>query len=130
MKDITGKFVVAFDTVCDGEQTATDENNLPTLYDSEADAMFELFCDAYAGLEGTDDDYFEENEMNKDKVLSEMSALKEEGDTDKMSDYLDVNPACNYHEEFIVPAEEFVLGRKAIFTGQGIVVEGTKLEDL
>jgi hypothetical protein len=26
--------------------------------------------------------------------------------------------------------EEFILGRKTIFTGQGIVIEGTKIEDL
>jgi hypothetical protein len=130
MKDIKGKFLIAFDTICDGNQTGGDENGLPELFDNEADALFELFCDAMAGLRGTTDDYFTDNEMNKEKVLAKMDELKEEGDYDKMKDYLDMNPSCNYYEDFIVPADEFVLGRKTIFTGQGIVIEGTKLEDL
>ena len=130
MKDIKGKFIVAFDTICDGNQTATDENDLPTLYDCEADAFHELFCDAIAGLEGTDDDYFEENELNKKKILKKMNKLKEEGDFFKMKDWLDANPDANYYGEWVESAEDFVLGRKAIFTGQGIVIEGTKLEDL
>jgi hypothetical protein len=125
-----GKFIIAFDTICEGHQTGNDENNNPPLYDSEADAMHELFGDAIAGLQGTTDDYFEDNEMNKEKVVAEMDAIFKEGNTNRMSDYLSANPNCNYYEDFIVPADEFVLGRKTIFTGQGIVIEGTKLEDL
>lgn len=130
MKNIKDKFIVAFDTICDGEQTATDENNLPTLYDSEADAFFELFCDAIAGLEGTDDEYFEENEINKESTIATMKALKEEGDLFKMKEWLDANPSANYYGEWVESAENFVLGRKAIFTGKGIVIEGVRLEDL
>ena len=128
--EVKGKFIVAFDTICDGEQTATDENNLPTLYDSEADAFFELFCDAMAGLEGTDDDYFEENNLDKDKILAEMQELKDEGDFEKMNNWMEANPDANYYGEWVESAETFVLGRKAFFTGQGVVIEGTKLEDL
>jgi hypothetical protein len=132
MKDIKGKFIVAFDTICDGWECAKDEDGKPDpeLFDSEADAFHEIFADALSGLKGTDDGYFEENDLDKDKVISEMEALLEEGDFEKMSNYFDVNPTCNYYEEFIVPAEEFILGRKTIFTGQGIVIEGTKIEDL
>lgn len=132
MKDIKGKFIVAFDTICDGWECAKDENGNPDpeLFDSEADAFHEIFGDALSGLRGIDDDYFEENDLDKDKVIAEMEALLEEGDFEKMSNYFDVNPTCNYYEEFIVPADEFILGRKAFFTGKGIVIEGTKLEDL
>ena len=129
-QEIKGKFVIGFDTICDGNQTSVDDNGQPQLYDSEADALFELFGDAIAGLEGTDDDYFEENKLDKDKVLSEMKALLEEGDSEKIRNYFDANPSCNYYDEFIEKAEDFVLGRKAIFTGKGIVIEGTKLENL
>ena len=130
MEEIKGKFIVAFDTICEGEQTATDENNLPMLYDSEAEAFFELFCDAIAGLEGTDDDYFTENKIDKDSTIATMNTLKEEGDFFKMKEWLDANPSANYYCEWVESAENFVLGRKAIYTGNGIVIEGTKLEDL
>lgn len=132
MKDIKGKFMIAFDTVCDGWQCTNDHegNPNPEFFDSEEEAFRELFSDAISGLEGTDDDFFEENDLDKDKVIAEMKALLKEGSFEKMSKYLDDNPTCNYYEDFVIPAEEFVLGRKAIFTGKGIVIEGTKLEDL
>jgi hypothetical protein len=31
-------------------------------------------------------------------------------------------------EEFVVPVEEYLEGRKAIWTGQGITIEGTPLQ--
>lgn len=78
----------------------------------------------------TDDSYFEENEIDKFKVLEEMITLKEEGDNDKMRDYLDANESCNYYNESVESADEFILGRKTFFTGKGLVITGTKLEDL
>ena len=132
MKEIKGKFIIAFDTICDGWQCAKDENEKPnpTLFDSEADAMKEIFADAIAGLDGTDDDYFEENELNKEETLAEMNIILHLENVEGMRIYFGNKPACNYYDEFIVPAEEFILGRKAIFTGQGIVIAGTKLENL
>ena len=59
-----------------------------------------------------------------------MNSLKKEGNVDKMKAYFDKHPETNYYDEFIEPADEFVVGRKAIFTGEGIVIEGTKLGDL
>jgi len=128
--EVKGKFINVFDTICTGNQSGTDENNLPVLFDTKEEAIKELFLDAIAGLEGTDDDYFEENELDKDKVISEMNEIYESGDTDKMDNYISENPNCNYYGEWTEKAEDFVLGRKTIFTGKGIVIEGTKLEDL
>jgi len=127
--ELKGKFVITYDTICDGMQCQFDdeEKKIPTLYDSEADANFEIFCDAMAGLEGTDDDYFHDNNIDKEKVLAEMEALKLEGDNDKMRDYLQSTTGANYYGESVEPADEFVLGRKAIFTGNGLVIEGNKL---
>jgi len=131
-EELKGKFVVGFDTICEGNQCAKDENDNPdpNLYDSEAEARKELFGDAICGLEGTDDDYFKENEMDKETVLSEMRDILKDGDADKMRDYLSENSACNYYDEFIQEAEEFIVGRKAILTDNGVRIEGTKLEDL
>jgi hypothetical protein len=128
--DVLGKFVIGFDTVCDGNQTATDEDGMPVLYDSKEEAQRELFSDALCSLEGAFDDYFEENDMNKTTILSEMNGILAEGDVEKMNEYLSKNPNCNYNNEFVEKAEDFVLGRKAIFTGQGIVIAGVKLEEL
>ena len=128
--DVLGKFVIGFDTVCDGNQTATDEDGMPVLYDSKEEAQREMFADALCSLEGTFDDYFEENGMNKTTILSEMNGILAEGDVEKMNEYLSKNPNCNYNNEFVEKAEDFVLGRKAIFTGQGIVIAGVKLEEL
>ena len=130
MKDLEGKYVIGFDTICDGNQTGGDESGEPTLYDSEADAFFELFGDAIAGLDGTNDEYFEDNALDKEKIIAEMKALLEEGDNEKMKNFFDVNPECNYYDEFVEKADEFTLGRKAIFNGDGVVIEGTKLKDL
>jgi hypothetical protein len=128
--ELKGKFLIALDTICDGEQTSLDENGLPMLYDSEADAFLELFEDAIAGLEGTDDEYFEDNNLHREGIISTMKALKEDGNFLRMKTWLNAHPDANYYGEFIVPADEFVLGRKAIFTGQGIVIEGKRLEEI
>jgi hypothetical protein len=127
--EVKGKYVIGFDTVCDGNQASTDENELPVLYDSHKEAMTELFSDAIAGLEGTDEDYLNENGIT-DKTIEKMKTLLASGDVDKMEAFLNKKPECNYYEDFVEKAEDFILGRKAIFTGQGIVIEGTKLEDL
>lgn len=128
--EVKGKFIIAHDTICDGLQTALDEDGKPTLYDSEADAMYELFGDAIAGLEGTTDEYFEDCGLDKEKTLSEMKEILKEGDSEKIRNYIQANPNANYYDEFIESAETFVLGRKTILTGQGIVIEGKKLEDI
>jgi hypothetical protein len=130
--ELKGKFIVAFDTLCEGHQTATDDNGnaMLELFDSEADAMFEIFCDAISGLEDADDEYFEDNNLDRDGIISKMEELKEEGDSEKIKNFLDAYPETNYYDEFVVPADEFILGRKAIFTGQGIVIEGTPLEEI
>jgi hypothetical protein len=133
--EVTGKFVIVHDTICDGLQCQMDgdgseENRKPTLYDNEADAMHEIFADAIAGLEGTDDDYFDENDLNKEKVVSEMRELLHNGEFDDWKNFLEENQACNYYGEWIESADEFILGRKTFFTGEGVVIAGTKLEDL
>jgi len=129
-EQLEGKFIIAFDTICDGHQCAKDEdeNPDPTLYDSEADAMFELFGDIISMLEHKDEEELADCEITVEQ-RAEMNKIFDEGNGDPqhMADYLDANPECNYNEEFIIPAEEFIFGRKAIFTGNGGHIEGEKL---
>ena len=116
-KDKIGKFIIAFDTLCDGWHCATDEDGKPdpTLFDSEADAMFELFDDAVSMLENRTVGDREEVGVTEEQ-FEEMKRIRETGDTDLMKDFLDQNEVCNYNNEFIIPAEDFIFGRKAIFT--------------
>lgn len=129
-EDLIGKFIIAFDTICDGWQCSLDEdgNPDPNLYDSEADAMFELFGDAISMLENQTPEERAENEITEEEFV-EMKAIfaDGEGDTEHMKNFLDEKPHCNYNDEFIIPAEEFIFGRKAIFTGKGVEIKGNKL---
>lgn len=127
--ELKGKFLIAFDTICEGHQTAKDENGepCPELYNSYNEAFKELFTDAICGIEGNEEHL--EDEDAREQMLKDMNALLEAGDVDKMKTYMDENPDSNYYEDFIQEADQFILGRKAIFTGQGLVIEGTKLED-
>lgn len=129
-KDLKGKFIIAFDTICDGWQCATDDNGKPDpeLFESEADAMFELFGDALSMLENQTVSDRKENGITP-KKYSEMKKVFDDGNGDPqhMADFLQANPECNYNNEFIIPAEEFKFGRKAIFTGTGLQITGKKL---
>ncbi len=129
-EELVGKFIIAFDTLCDGWQCATDEdgNPEPTLFDSEADAMFELFGDAISMLEHKDEEELEDCGITVEQ-RTEMDVIFEDGNGNPqiMADFLEANPECNYNDEFIIPAEEFIFGRKAIFTGNGGHIEGEKL---
>lgn len=132
-EDLKNKFIIAFDTLCDGWQCAKDENDklAPTLFDSEADAMFELFADAISMLKNRTPEDRMDVGVTEEK-FAEMKAIFNDGkgDPQKMSDFLEANPDCNYNGEFIIPAEEFIAGRKVIFTKNGgIVIKGKKLTD-
>lgn len=130
-EELKNKFVIGFDTLCDGNQCAKDdnENPSPTLHESHDSAFKELFEDAMCGIEGNEF-AFEDTDLNRESVLKEMKALIKEDDAKKMKAYFDKHPEANYYNEFIESADEFIVGRKSIFTENGIVIEGTKLEDL
>lgn len=127
-KDYEGKFVVGFDTMVDGWQCAKDEdeNPVPTLHDSELDALRELFDDALAMIESKDYDELEECEISQEQ-LEEMRQVYNEGDAKKMAKFLEENPICNYNAEFVVSAEEFLVGRKSIFGSEGLQIIGKHL---
>ena len=116
------KYIIAFDTICDGWQCAKDENENPNpaLYDSYDEAFKEIFIDAKCGMNGSGED---EDEI----LLSKMEQLIKEDNIDKMKEFFEQYPDANYYNEFVVKYDEFLLGRKAIFTGKGVTIIGTKL---
>jgi hypothetical protein len=126
-EDLEGKFLIGFDTICEGHQTGSDEDGNPPLYDSYDEAFKELFTDAVCGIEGCED--YLDDEDAREKMIDEMNALVKEGDVEKMKAYMDANPDSNYYDDFVQEADQFIKGRKAILTGEGIVIEGQKLAD-
>jgi len=131
-EELKGKFVIGFDTICEGNQCGKDENDnpCPTLYDSYNEAFKEIFADAVCGVEGNEDCFKDNEELDRDVVIKEMEELIKEDDVEKMKVYFDKHPEANYYDEFVEKAEDFIVGRKALFTDNGVMVEGTKLEDL
>ena len=127
-KSLKGKFVIGFDTICDGNQCVTDENNKPVLFSSRAEAMKELFEDAYSMLEFKTPKELKERGISKPILrLSQMKSILTEGKVEAMEKFLNDNPEMNDNNEFVEKAEEFILGRKAIFTGKGLEIQGKKL---
>lgn len=115
------KFMIAFDTICEGHQCAKDDNGNPDpiLFDSYDEAFKELFDDAISGLEG--------GEEVDDAVICEMTSILRSGDVGAMEEFMMRNPDMNYYNEFVIKHSEFILGRKAVFNGQGVVIKGDKI---
>lgn len=123
------KFIVAFDTICDGEQCWNDENDKPCLHNSHDEAFVEMFDSALSMLSNRS--AFELKEYNEGvtkKMVGQMKEIYNSKDVKAMKDFWNKYPQVNDLETFVVSAEEFILGRKAIFTGEGLVIEGTKLK--
>lgn len=127
---LTGKYIIAHDTICEGMQCQKNEEGLPTLYNSIEEAVKEIFTDAICGLEGTDNDYFTDSGIDQFETISEMECILDMGDTELMHQYLSDNQECNYYDEFIDKAEDFVIGMKVILTGAGLHIKGIRLINL
>ncbi len=130
-QDLKGKYIVAWDTIVDGHQCATDDkgNPNPELFDSEEAAMDELFDDALSMIENLTDEELEEHGITSAQ-RDLMKIIAQDGKQGSKQKFLDENPECNYNDEFIVSAEEFVFGRKAYFQARnGGHIEGKKLTD-
>lgn len=124
----TGKFVVVYDTVVDGEVCHTNEDETPKLFDSENEAFKEIFDDATSMLSNyTQSELKEYCEGVTQKMVKDMKVLNSGTDIDSMRKFIRKNPQCNYNDEFAIPADEFILGRKAIFGSEGLVITGKKL---
>lgn len=129
MENLKGKYVVAYNTICDGDQCMMDEDNKPLLFDSEDEAFKEVFDGAYSMLSSRDDDELKEmydGAITKKKI-ARMGEILDSGDVKKMRKFLNDNPDYNENEEWPEPADEFIMGRKAIFGNEGLKIIGEKL---
>lgn len=125
----TGKFIIAFDTICDGWQCVTDEKNNPTLFSDRNEAVKEMFDDALSMLESRTAKELKEYNVGVTKALvKKMKETYASGNVAAMEKFLEKYPNCNDNNEFIVPAEEYIQNRKTIFTGKGVQITGQKLK--
>jgi hypothetical protein len=123
--NLKGKFILVYNTICDGDQCVMDDN-APSLFNSHAEAMKELFDGALSMILAQDTKSLKELGITK-KQIAEMKEIDATGNAALMEKFIDENPEMNYNDEFIQPAAEFLMGRKAIFTGNGLVITGKKL---
>ena len=84
-------YVIVVDTICEGWQSAVDEDGKPWVYATEAEAEREIKID------------FEDLQRNR---------------------ILDGEEPDEEPDEFVVPLEDYIKGRKLIWTPSGCHIEG------
>lgn len=117
---IKGKYIVAFDTLCSGWQTYLDENNHPVLYDSELEAYKEVLDDCLSSVE-------HDKEVSSD-TIKKIKELIKKGSLEEIKSFFGENPEINIHDEFVIPAKDFVNERKVFFNGMGGKITGQSIE--
>jgi len=133
-KELEGKFIVAYDTIIDGNQCMMDgeegdDDYAPSLFDSEDEAFDEIFDANHSILDShkLSNQLEELNEGVTPELVDEMLVVLKSRDVDKMREFMNEHPECDDSGEWVEKADEFIMNRKAIFDGQGIFITGTKL---
>ena len=136
-KQLKGKFVIAYDTICEGwccmmDGEEGDKDYAPTLFDSQDEAFAEIFDSNLSMLEShvEDGQLKELNDGVTKKMIKEMDKINQSKDVQAMRKFLDKHPECNDSGEWVEPAEEFIMNRKAIFSEIGLVITGKKLTEI
>lgn len=120
-----GKYVIAYDTICDGWQCVMTDDK-PSLFDSEQEAFIEMYEDAMCMFSDKSDAELEEYEISRE-LVDEMERLFESSDIDGMKALWQEHEELNWNDEWVEPAGSFLMGRKAFFTGNGVRIEGRAL---
>lgn len=132
--ELTGKFVVAYDTMAQGNQTMMHEGedgiSRPCLFDSADEAFKEIFDGNLSMLlsheEGEQLEEMHDGNITPD-MLRTMENLLKAGDVPAMRKFLDENPDCNYNDEFEQTTDAFLFNRRTFFPSG---VSGINLVDL
>lgn len=131
--ELKDKFVIAYDTLCDGWNCMMEESEngvtSPCLFDSEDEAFKEIFDGNLSMLQShlADDMLEEYNEDVTREMIEEMESVLETGDVSQMRTFMDKYPQCDDSGEWVEPAETFIMNRKTFLTEQGVVITGTKI---
>lgn len=112
------KFVIAFDTLCEGHQTCMTEdddgNDVPLTFDTYDEAFKEMFDDALCVLlQKKEDDELEEYCPDVDPaIIPEMEAAFDSGDIERMKQFWEAHPEVNDNDEWVESTKTFQLGHK------------------
>ncbi|HXB41248.1 MAG TPA: hypothetical protein VNZ49_11950 [Bacteroidia bacterium] len=110
------KFIIMFDTLCTGWDCMKTDNEKPVLFDNYDEAFKELFDGSLAMLTNyTTKELKEYCGLKKSDVLA-MRKVQDSGNVIAMEKFLQENPNCNTNNESVISAEEYIQGRKTIFT--------------
>ncbi len=136
-EELEGKFVIAYDTICDGNQCMMegeegDADYAPLLFNSADEAIKEIFDDNHSMLEShLESDQLEElNEGVTPEMIAEMKRILDSDNADEMCKFMEQYPQCNDSGSWVEPANEFVMNRKVLFGENGGYVTGKKLSEL
>jgi len=136
-EELKGKFVVAYDTICDGNQCMMEgeENSpdyAPLLFNSADEAFAEIFDGNHSMLTAHErDGQLEEyNEGVTPELIKEMGEILQSGDVSKMREFMEAHPECNDSGEWVEPADKFIMNRKTIIGENGGFITGKKLNEI
>jgi len=135
-EELRGKFVVAYDTICDGNQCMMDGKEdspdyAPLLFDSADEAFAEIFDGNYSMLEAHErDGQLEEyNEGVTPELVTEMGIILSGGNVNEMREWMERHPQCDDSGEWVESAETFIMNRKVFFGENGGYITGKKLTE-
>jgi len=97
------KYIIGFDTICDGHQCQED------WFSTYDEAFKEMFIDNLESIKGNGS-YLG---ANRKDILELMNRVKGEG-VEAMKALFKKYPEANYHETFVIKANDFSSGRKFI----------------
>ncbi len=146
-EELKGKFLIASNTVADGdicmmEGEEGDKDYSPILFDSEDEAFAEIFDSNLAMLQSHRDSKMlgECNPGVTKKMIAEMEKINDsttrsfKKDVKAMREFMDKFPQCDDSGEWVVPADEFIMNRKAFVWVEDNklkgTIEGKKLTEL
>lgn len=132
MDNLKGKFVIAYDTLCEGVKciinSIHDRVETPMFYESFDEAFKEIFDDALSMLEGRSKKELKEMNPNiTPAIVKEMKKVNDTGNVELMKAFFDKHPNANDNGEWVEEADEFIQNRKAIYTAEGVKITGNKL---
>jgi len=131
-EELKGKFVIAYDTIVDGNQCMLDEDGNPELFNSADEAFIEIFDSNYSMLESHryEDQLEELNEGVTPELIDEMLQVWLTGDVSKMRKFMEEHPECDDSGEWVESAETFIMNRKTFLNGDGGYIAGKKLNEI
>ena len=137
---LKNKWVITTDSICEGVTADKDEQGHIILYQSEAEAAREVMDCLFMWAETNNanmayqaqeyGEYDEDLYFMPAKGMEEMQKLSQEGTAEQIDAFYGKHPNMDTRDMGWEPAEDFVEGHKAIWTGNGGHIEGTPIKDM